>query len=101
MATLWQDFRLGLAGLLDYAVGGTRAADIWAAQEAERQGMTPENAASLLASARELETSQDLPGQAARMTASQIGSVVSNAFTSVLLLAGALLALAIVVRARK
>jgi hypothetical protein len=98
MASLWEDFRLGVAGLTDYAFGGTRAADVWAEQEAERQALTPENAATLKSSAREMEVSRDLTGQAARMTADQIGSGFANIFWSVLTLAGVLLSLAVILR---
>jgi hypothetical protein len=74
----FQDFRLGLDGIADATLGTHWAADIYATQTAEQQGLTSDQEAALALEKQNQEDTGHVLDQAAAATADQIAAPIVN-----------------------
>ena len=79
MADYWDNFTLGLAGvqdLVEHAVGidSTAAADVYADQTAEAQGLDQVQAQQLQSNAEAAETNDKVIEKSAKQTANQVAA---------------------------
>lgn len=80
---LVQDFQLGWAGVEDLVLGGTRAADVAAEQQAEQDKLDPAQRDSLAADLAGIELDEDVPQVAAKTVAKDAAKAAAAAASAV------------------
>jgi hypothetical protein len=76
---LLQDFELGVAGAKDLVLGGHRAADLAAEQEAGALGLDADAQAQRAQELASIELDEDIPTQAVKLEGAQAANAVTKA----------------------